>query len=91
MLQQVCVHQGKRHRYFIMEHQNVPTFVKAVGECKGDDIYVTGAIEGVDLHKRFVSSHYKLCFSVMTGIWDPSLRLKRSRWCRDSWIYQQTH
>lgn len=67
MLQQVCVHQGKRHRFFIMEHQNVPTFVKAVKECKGDDVYVTGAIEGVDLHKRFVSPHYKLCFSVELG------------------------
>ena len=67
MLQQVCVHQGKRHRYFIMEHQNVPTFVKAVKECKGDDIYVTGAIEGVDLHKRFTSFHFKLCFSVELG------------------------
>ena len=37
MLQQVCVHQGKRQRYFIMEHQNVPTFVKAIKECKSDD------------------------------------------------------
>lgn len=67
MLQQVCVHQGKRHRYFIMEHQNVPTFVKAVKECEGDDIYVTGSNSGVDLDKKFVSPHYKLCFSVELG------------------------
>ncbi|UIS25138.1 hypothetical protein PQC65_gp200 [Aeromonas phage pAEv1810] len=53
MLQQVCVHQGKRNRFFIMEHQNVPTFVKAVKECKDTDIYVNGAIKGQDLDKQF--------------------------------------
>ncbi|QDJ96689.1 hypothetical protein PS1_0178 [Aeromonas phage PS1] len=67
MLQQVCVHQGKRHRFFIMEEQNVSTFVNAVNDCKRDDIYVTGAIEDADLDKRFYSSHYKLCFSVELG------------------------
>lgn len=67
MLQQVCVHQGKRHRFFIMEEQNVETFVKAVNDCKRDDIYVTGAIEDTDPDKRFYSPHFKLCFSVELG------------------------
>jgi hypothetical protein len=67
MLQQVCVHQGKRHRFFIMEEQNVSTFVNAVNNCKRDDIYVTGAIEDTDLDKRFYSPHFKLCFSVEMG------------------------
>ena len=67
MLQQVCVHQGKRHRFFIMEEQNVPTFVEAVSECKDNDIYITGAIEDTDPDKKFYSPHFKLCFSVELG------------------------
>ncbi len=39
MLQQVCVHQGKRHRFFIMEEQNVPTFVNVVKEAQRGDIF----------------------------------------------------
>ncbi|MGL4614259.1 MAG: hypothetical protein ACRCVV_10275 [Shewanella sp.] len=67
MLQQVCVHQGRRNRFFIMEQQNVPTFVKAVKKCKETDIYVTGTIKSQDLDKQFNSSHFKLCFSVELG------------------------
>ena len=67
MLQQVCVHQGKRNRFFIMEDQNVPTFVKAVNECDEYDIYVTGAIKSHDLDKQFGSSHFKICFSIELG------------------------
>ena len=67
MLQQVCVHQGKRHRFFIMEEQNVPTFVEAVSECKDNDIYITGKIENFDLTQRFYSPHTKICFSVELG------------------------
>ena len=67
MLQKVCVHQGKRHRFFIMEEQNVPTFVEAVSECKDNDIYITGKIENFDLTQRFYSPHTKICFSVELG------------------------
>ena len=67
MLQKVCVHQGKRHRFFIMEEQNVPTFVEAVSECKDNDIYITGKIENFDLTQRFYSPHTKICFSLEMG------------------------
>lgn len=67
MLQKVCVHQGKRHRFFIMEEQNVQTFVNAVKECNDNDIYITGKIENFDLTQRFYSHHTKICFSVELG------------------------
>lgn len=67
MLQQVCVHQGRRHRFFVMDESNVETFVKAVNETQDSDIYVTGSIDKVDLNKRLDSTHYKVCFSVELG------------------------
>ena len=67
MLQQVCVHQGKRHRFFVMEEQNVETFVNAIKESSKDDIYVTGDITHFDGERRFDSSHYKVCFSLELG------------------------
>ena len=67
MLQRVCVHQGKRHRFFIMEHQNVPTFVNAVKEARRDDIFVVGPIELFDPSNFFNSPHFKVCFSLEMG------------------------
>ena len=67
MLQNVCVHQGKRHRFFIMEHQNVPTFVNAVKEARRDDIFVVGPIEFFDPSNFFNSPHFKVCFSLEMG------------------------
>lgn len=67
MLQKVCVHQGKRHRFFVMKEQNVETFVNSIKESAKNDIFVTGAIESFDLSKRFDSSHYKVCFSLELG------------------------
>ena len=64
MLQQVCVHQGKRHRFFIMEEQNVPTFVNAVKEARRGDIFVAGPIEVFYDNKFFISTHVKVCFSL---------------------------
>lgn len=67
MLQQVCVHQGKRHRFFIMEEQNVPTFVNAVKEARRSDIFVAGPIEVFYDNKFFISTHVKVCFSLEMG------------------------
>ena len=67
MLQQVCVHQGKRHRFFIMEEQNVPTFVNAVKEAHRGDIFVAGPIEVFYDNKFFISTHVKVCFSLEMG------------------------
>ncbi len=67
MLQQVCVHQGKRHRFFIMEEQNVPTFVNVVKEAQRDDIFVAGPIEVFYDNKFFISTHVKVCFSLEMG------------------------
>lgn len=67
MLQQVCVHQGKRHRFFIMEEQNVPTFVNAVKEVRRSDIFVAGPIEVFYDNKFFISTHVKVCFSLEMG------------------------
>lgn len=67
MLQQVCVHQGKRHRFFIMEEQNVPTFVNVVKEARRGDIFVAGPIEVFYDNKFFISTHVKVCFSLEMG------------------------
>lgn len=67
MLQQVCVHQGKRHRFFIMEEQNVPTFVNVVKEAQRSDIFVAGPIEVFYDNKFFISTHVKVCFSLEMG------------------------
>ena len=67
MLQQVCVHQGKRHRFFIMEEQNVPTFVNVVKEARRSDIFVAGPIEVFYDNKFFISTHVKVCFSLEMG------------------------
>ena len=67
MLQQVCVHQGKRHRFFIMEEQNVPTFVNVVKEAQRGDIFVAGPIEVFYDNKFFISTHVKVCFSLEMG------------------------
>ena len=67
MLQQVCVHQGKRHRFFIMEEQNVPTFVNVVKETRRSDIFVAGPIEVFYDNKFFISTHVKVCFSLEMG------------------------
>lgn len=67
MLQQVCVYQGRRHRFFVMEEQNVETFVNAVKKSNKNDIYVNGDITHFDGERRFDSSHYKVCFSLELG------------------------
>lgn len=67
MLQQVCVHQGKRHRFFIMEEQNVPTFVNVIKEARRGDIFVAGPIEVFYDNKFFISTHVKVCFSLEMG------------------------
>ena len=67
MLQRVCVHQGKRHRFFIMEEQNVPTFVNVVKEAQRGDIFVAGPIEVFYDNKFFISTHVKVCFSLEMG------------------------
>lgn len=67
MLQQVCVHQGKRHRFFIMEEQNVSTFVNVVKEARRGDIFVAGPIEVFYDNKFFISTHVKVCFSLEMG------------------------
>ena len=67
MLQRVCVHQGKRHRFFIMEEQNVPTFVNVVKEAQRGDIFVAGPIEVFYDNKFFISTHVKVCFSLKMG------------------------
>ena len=67
MLQQVCVHKGKRHRFFIMEEQNVPTFVNVVKEARRSDIFVAGPIEVFYDNKFFISTHVKVCFSLEMG------------------------
>lgn len=67
MLKQVCVHQGKRHRFFIMEEQNVPTFVNVVKEAQRGDIFVAGPIEVFYDNKFFISTHVKVCFSLEMG------------------------
>ena len=67
MLQKVCVHQGKRHRFFIMEEQNVPTFVNVVKEARRSDIFVAGPIEVFYDNKFFISTHVKVCFSLEMG------------------------
>lgn len=67
MLKQVCVHQGKRHRFFVMEEQNVETFIKEVNKVRTDDLYVTGIVEDFDLSKRFDSHHFKLRYSNELG------------------------
>lgn len=67
MLQRVCVHQGKRHRFFIMEEQNVPTFVNVVNEAQRGDIFVAGPIEVFYDNKFFISTHVKVCFSLEMG------------------------
>lgn len=67
MLKQVCVHTGKRHRFFVMEEGNVSNFIEEVKKVKTDDLYPTGAVEDFDLSKRFNSPHFKLRFSVELG------------------------
>lgn len=67
MLQKVCVHQGKRHRFFIMEEQNVPTFVNAVKEAQRGDIYVVGPSEVFYESNFFNAAHVKVCFSLEMG------------------------
>ncbi|QDB70336.1 hypothetical protein CF8_0166 [Aeromonas phage CF8] len=67
MLKQVCVHTGKRHRFFVMEEGSVSNFIEEVKKVKTDDLYPTGAVEDFDLSKRFNSPHFKLRFSVELG------------------------
>lgn len=67
MLKQVCVHQGNRHRFFVMEEDNVSTFVNAVKQVKDKGIYVTGVIENFNIDRQFNSPHHKLCFSLELG------------------------